>query len=350
MDRPADASKVDLVESYRQLAEIYHELLAYEALERLLDRVGDSIARLVACSSLLIAEVDHRGLRLVPLVVRGEWPDDVMDLRIRLGEGLIGWAAANGKAVCANAAHRDPRAGHVVGTPIGDPEAIISVPFVSNGMVLGAMSVYREGEGLAFSSAEFELAQRFGDAATLALVNATTRTELHRLAHTDDLTGLRNRRGFFADASAALAEIDSRPVALVMLDLDNFKAVNDGHGHAVGDALLRHCARQIAATADAEATIGRLGGDEFAVLVRGDDVNARGLATRLQQALEASPFLAASGAITASASVGFTASDDARITLDELVANADARMYDDKRDRGGRHLAVTGSRAARFAH
>jgi len=236
--------EVDLVESYRRLTAIYHDLLSHDDLEQLLERIADSIVRLVPCDSLLVAELDPvRGV-LVPILARGRWSDSVLDLRPRLGEGLIGWAAANARPVLANDANVDPRAGHVEGTPESEPEAIISVPLVARGAVLGAISMYRETEGNIFSAEEFELAQRFGDAATLALVNFKTRSTLEQQACTDDLTQVLNRRGFFAAARRSLAEAGTAPTALLLVDLDEFKSVNDGCGHDVGDDLLKHVARQ----------------------------------------------------------------------------------------------------------
>jgi diguanylate cyclase (GGDEF)-like protein len=341
METRAAAHPVDLVESYRQLAGVYHDLLGHQPLDRLFERIGSSIEQLVPCSSLLIAEVDHQAQQLVPLLARGDWPEDMMERRIALDTTMIGWAAANAKPALVNDPRHDPRAGHVRGTPDGEPEAIISVPFVATGMVLGAMSLYREGEGRAFSETEFELAQRFADAATLALVSARARAELHQLAHTDDLTGLYNRRGFFAAATTALRGRSREPLALLLIDLDAFKAVNDVHGHAVGDALLQHCARQIASVAD-DATIGRLGGDEFALLIPGDAAAAQTLAIRLRGALEQTPLLVGSGAIALAASTGVAAAD-AETTLDDLIATADANMYHHKRTRGeyGRRLRAT---------
>ena len=185
-----------LVASYERLAAIYHDLLGQESLAELLPRAADAVAELVPCSSLLIAEADSEQRVIVPLVARGAWQEETLRLRPRFGEGLIGWAVANGRPVLANEAHRDPRAGHVAGTPDGEPEAIVCFPLVSGAVVIGALSLYREGEGHAFSDEEFRMAQLFADAVTLALANARTRQQLSELARGDYLTGCLNRRGF----------------------------------------------------------------------------------------------------------------------------------------------------------
>ena len=99
--------------------------------------------------------------------------------------------------------------------------------------------------------------------------------ELERLAHTDVLTGLPNRRAFFEDAERMLAapSVAAEPVAALMIDVDHFKAINDAYGHGAGDDVLRAVATAIRdAVADAgptDWTVARIGGEEFAVLTEG---------------------------------------------------------------------------------
>ena len=126
------------------------------------------------------------------------------------------------------------------GTPI-DPEALISIPLIARAQIKGVLNIYRVGEDGAFSEHEFELAKRFGDAAALALDNAQIRARLEHQARTDSLTGLFNHRSFHERLLHALQEASRThsPVAVLMLDIDDFKRVNDVHGHGVGDELLR---------------------------------------------------------------------------------------------------------------
>ncbi|HEY7399078.1 MAG TPA: sensor domain-containing diguanylate cyclase [Gaiellaceae bacterium] len=333
--RHTTSDRVDLIDSYRRLTAIYHDLLSHDNLEQLLERIADSIVQLVPCDSLLIAEVDPTSDVLVPILARGRWSDTVMDLRPRLGEGLIGWAAANARPVLANDANVDPRAGHVEGTPESEPEAIISVPLVARGAVLGAISMYREAEGNVFSEEEFELAQQFGDAATLALVNFKTRSNLEQQACTDDLTQLLNRRGFFSAAQVALAQAGTSSSALLLVDLDDFKSVNDACGHDVGDAVLKHVARQLCSAVRGADIVARLGGDEFAlVLPRTPPEDVRAVADRIHRTLEHSPYIGPHGRLLIPASVGFavaTVSEDT--DLDVLLREADDQMYQAKRAR-----------------
>ena len=140
----------------------------------------------------------------------------------------------------ANAAHLDPRVAFVPGTP-PDPEALITVPLVARGSLKGALNIYRVGEEASFDEDEFELARWFGDAAALALDNAQVRARLEHLAHTDSLTGLYNHRFFHERLRAELNRAGRAhdTVALMMIDIDDFKRVNDVCGHGEGDLVLQ---------------------------------------------------------------------------------------------------------------
>ena len=333
--RPEHDDRVDLVDSYRRLTAIYHDLLSHDDLDQLLERIADSIFLLVPCDTLLVAELDQAAGVLVPTLARGHGAESILALRPRLGEGLIGWAAANARPVLANDAGNDPRAGHVAGTPQSEDEAIISVPLVARGAVLGAISMYREGAGRVFSTEEFELAQRFADAATLALVNFKTRTDLEQQACTDELTQVLNRRGFFSTATRSLARSGPQPSTLLVVDLDDFKSVNDECGHDVGDELLKHVARQLCSVVRSDDIVARLGGDEFAILLSGTaSEDASAVADRIHNTLRHAPYIGPHGKLLVPASVGFAVADVSSETdLDALLAAADARMYGAKRAR-----------------
>ena len=158
----------------------------------------------------------------------------------RLGEGITGWAIDHLEPQLVNDAHHDPRVKTVPGTPVDEQEALISVPLVARGAVKGALNVYRIGPGATFTEEEFELAKRFGDAAALALDNAQVRAVLELQAQTDSLTGLYNHRYFHERLRAELnrASRTHDPIAVLMLDIDDFKRVNDLHGHGIGDQVL----------------------------------------------------------------------------------------------------------------
>jgi diguanylate cyclase (GGDEF)-like protein len=321
--------------SYRQLAEIYHDLLSREELDQVLERLVKTVRHLIPVASILIAEAQTEERVMLPLVAEGGWPDGFLESKLPFGEGLIGLVVERGRAILCNEAHLDPRAGHVAGTPVGEPEAIISVPLVARGVVLGAMSLYREGDGATFTDLDFELAQRFADAATIAIENARTRSELRELGRRDELTGLLNRRGFNELLAAALENADRTPVSLVLLDLDDFKSVNDEHGHLSGDDVLAEVARALRAAVAGAGPVCRLGGDEFAVILT--DVTAaeaNAVSDRIHEGLASTVVIVSSGEVRQRASIGVAGTDEIPTpTIEDLMREADRAMYATKRER-----------------
>jgi GAF domain-containing protein len=184
-----------LVASYRSLADVFHEVLAVQSLDSLLERVADTVGALVPYDALHIYEADNVRELLVPVHVRSEWADEIFRSRPAFGNGITGWAVVERRPVWTNAAHLDPRVMIVPGTPV-EPEALITVPLVARDVLKGALNIYRIGEEARFNEVDFELAKRFGDAAALALDNAQIRARLEHQAQTDALTGLYNHRYF----------------------------------------------------------------------------------------------------------------------------------------------------------
>jgi diguanylate cyclase (GGDEF)-like protein len=151
------------------------------------------------------------------------------------------------------------------------------------------------------------------------------RAELARMSRTDPLTGCLNRRGFEEHASeairAAAAADFANPLAIVLVDLDGFKQVNDTQGHAAGDQVLRDVTDRLTEVARHGDVIGRLGGDEFAVLLHGvDEHGAAAAGERLENAL----------ADVSRASTGVAVLPRHGSALDALIGWADRRLYETK--------------------
>jgi diguanylate cyclase (GGDEF)-like protein len=171
-----------------------------------------------------------------------------------------------------------------------------------------------------------------------------------RQARTDELTGLPNRRSVFealVDVDSRLA--DGRAVAVVVIDLDRFKEINDSLGHAIGDALLRQVGPRLRHELREQDLLARLGGDEFVVLVDDlDPAGASALAGRLRGRLQ-QPFRVGGMDLTIDASVGVAIGPEHSGAAEELLRLADLAMYsakaartgvavfDEERDGGGRH-------------
>lgn len=166
-----------------------------------------------------------------------------------------------------------------------------------------------------------------------ALKDAVTRAE--RLACTDDLTGLNNRRAFFTHAEQALKQARRyrTPTALVMFDIDHFKQINDTYGHAAGDEALRALAANISNEVREADVLARLGGEEFAILMpKTTRLEARIMAERLQKTINATEILHEGQCVQLTASFGLMACEDNSKTLDLMLSQADHAMYASKRN------------------
>ncbi len=163
--------------------------------------------------------------------------------------------------------------------------------------------------------------------------------ELVLLASTDSLTGLPNRRQFMTrleDEHARLRRDPAARATVLMLDLDHFKGINDEHGHAVGDTVLRHVAALMLDGRRKIDTLGRVGGEEFAILLPGTDIaQAQVFAERLRLRVAGAPVMAGAARIAVTLSIGMAALSGAEITYDAVLVRADKALYCAKR--GGRN-------------
>ncbi len=155
--------------------------------------------------------------------------------------------------------------------------------------------------------------------------------ELREMATTDFLTGLANRRHFIArmtDELARLQRLDNPYTAVLMLDLDHFKRINDTHGHATGDAILKHFAALIRDALRKIDTVGRVGGEEFAIILPGANLDeAKVFAERLRQKVETTPLTLDDTAISITVSIGITAMKATDAGADTVLIRADEALY-----------------------
>ncbi|MDQ4145249.1 MAG: diguanylate cyclase [Actinomycetota bacterium] len=323
-DRAATDRGQPTLDSYRRLAEVFHDVLSEHSSDALLDRIADTLDDLIPYDTLTIYRAVESDRLLVPVMARDQWADEIMDSRMFFGEGLTGWAAEHREPVLANQAHLDPRTQQIPGTP-EEPEALISVPLVTGSHIKGVLNIYRIGEA-EFSEGEFELARSFGDAAALALDNADSRANLERLAHTDSLTGLYNHRFFHerlrAELTRATRVHDS--VTVLMLDIDDFKKVNDIFGHAVGDQILASIAEMLGEMVRGSDLACRIGGEELALIMPSCHAgDALGFARRLRDRLAQMAFDPV-GRVTVS--VGIAQGPEHAMNPRDLLACAEGAM------------------------
>lgn len=173
--------------------------------------------------------------------------------------------------------------------------------------------------------------------------------ELERLATTDGMTGIYNRRHFLtlADHEWNRARRYDRPVSFLMIDIDYFKSVNDNFGHQVGDLMITHLANLARESKRDCDVLARIGGEEFALLLPETDLaQAQIVAERLRCEVAANPLAAASGSIPTTVSIGVAAATASMKDISDLMKAADNALYEAKRAGRNRVICSLASHAA----
>lgn len=271
------------LKSQRDLLAISESVLSTLDERAILDTIADTLDSLVEYDALSIAKVDEQAGELVSIFARDEWQKEVLAFRIRLGEGLSGWVAANDQAVLCNDVLTDPRIIQVPNTPV-EPQASIVVPLAIRDKVIGVMCLDRLGEKT-FDEEELDLTKLFANLAAIAMENAALYEKSRQRAVTDSLTGLYNH-GYLQELiqrEIKRAERYPKKFALLMLDLDHFKEINDRFGHQRGDKVLKKVASILTSCCRDTDYVARYGGDEFVVLMpETSSEDARRLAERVR--------------------------------------------------------------------
>jgi diguanylate cyclase (GGDEF)-like protein/excisionase family DNA binding protein len=301
--------------------------------------VGEAVAREIDAVTewdgirFYVLQPDDVTLEAVTLRARVPYyADETAELtRLVMGEGLGGHIAVSGTAEIIPNVSIDPRMQDIPGTADQD-ESMVVVPLAVDDQTLGVLEVSRLGLDM-FEPSDLRLLQIIGAQAAVALSNAKRSEELERQSRTDVLTGLPNRALFIERVEQALARrarLHNR-IAVLFLDLDGFKVVNDSLGHAVGDQLLRAVGERLRRTIRASDMVARLGGDEFGVLIEDvrDAIEPVRAAERIGEALRA-PMRLESRLVSIRASVGVVVDSGEAAGADELLRDADVAMYQAK--------------------
>jgi diguanylate cyclase (GGDEF)-like protein len=323
-DRPPP-DLVNRLASYETLLDVSRMLLVSATPDELFERISGELNRLVPVDAMTIYRIDEVAGAIVPVHARDQWADEIMAAPLQLGEGLTGWVIEHREPANVTAAETDPRIAVVPGTPADEPEAIVCVPLVVRDRPIGALNTYRLGVGAEFSDEEFGLVRRFADLAALALDNTQNRIQLLHEAQTDWLTGLSNHRVYHERLHDEVdrAERYGRPLSLVVFDLDDFKLLNDVHGHQEGDLVLRRVSAAAREGLRASDLACRIGGEEFAIVMpetgkRAARAAADRLCARVRMLPGARPTTVSCGVATFPVDAG---------TAIELAAAADAALY-----------------------
>jgi diguanylate cyclase (GGDEF)-like protein len=336
----AEAEAAQLARELRALHEATLALLGTLDLEALLGRILDSATSAIPAAErgmLYLVAPETGNLEMRAAIGYGD--PRIQRLTIPGARGVIARAVRDRAPQLVNDVQTEPLVREIGALPeMRAMQSAIVAPLVFEGKALGALSL-DSSRRKAFTGNDLRLLVSFAATATAALRNARLHAEVQKMALTDSVTPLYNRHGFLELGRREIerARRFARPLSAIMIDVDGFKKINDIHGHAAGDIVLREIARRLNNNIRDVDIVSRYGGDEFAILLPETDLfTASSVAERLRLAIQAAPFPAGAGSTALSISQGVARASPQTPDLANLIERADAAMYRAKASGGNR--------------
>ena len=308
--------------------ELVSELGNSLSMAEMLSVLSSRLTQLVPCDSIAVYERENDLLR--PVYVDGRDRMLFSSLQIPLGEGLSGWVAKHNRPILNGNPSVEP--GY-----LNDPKkfsllrSAISVPLTVQESTLGVLSLYR-ADADAFAPDHLRILLGLSSKIALSFENALKYRALEASATTDYLTGLSNTRALFERLNHELSRCEPQrsPLTVMVCDLDRFKEVNDRFGHNAGNRVLQAFAQGLTKINRDYDIIARFGGDEFVLVLPGLKADAVSDKILGLSVLASEVGRTVCGEDLVSASVGVASWPDDGVTADELLAEADRRMYANK--------------------
>lgn len=312
----------------RTLLELTSTLAGDLSLDEALEAATDAALRVFEAQHSSIRILDESGSELLCGARSGAGLEE-RPLSFKPGQGVVGWVVERGEPACVDDAQGDPRfvsfeeQSYTIGS-------LLVVPLTNLGQVIGALSITAEREGH-FDPDDVMLGQLLAN----CTAGSIERARLKRLAITDAQTLSWSHAYLLPRLEEELrAAANPEPgLAVLLMDLDHFKRVNDTHGHAVGDRILRSFADVVRHTIRRRDMLFRRGGEEFVVIMPSCTLeDAENVAERIRSTLASDPLDGGDGiAVDQRVSIGVALWDGAESAA-ELEARADAAMYAAKRE------------------
>ncbi len=294
--------------------------------------ISSKLSSLVPFSSCALFLYDEDADTLRCRFATGVESDVISTMTVRSGQGLTGWVARNRRSLVNARPSADFEATGLVGRPTVLQSALVA-PLVFNERFIGTLAVYHTDPEL-YLDDHRRLIDRVCEQASAVIHNSIVFEQTQEDSLTDPLTGLPNTRFMFMHLTRELARAErlKSEVALLVMDLDEFKDINDNHGHHIGDRALREVAPVLRSTIRPYDVCVRYAGDEFIVVLAGCGVEeAERKRLELQKAVDDLVFEARPGRrLPLSISVGAAIYPHDGESYEALLATADSRMYRDK--------------------
>jgi diguanylate cyclase (GGDEF)-like protein/putative nucleotidyltransferase with HDIG domain len=293
--------------------------------------ISSKLSNLVpfSCCALFLHNEEMENLRC--RFATGIDAEIIQQISVKSGLGLTGWVARNRRTLVNARPTADLEAAGIAATT--SLQSALVCPLVFNERFIGTLSVYHIDAGC-FTDDHRRLLDRVCEQAAAVIYNSIVFEQTQEDSLTDPLTGLPNTRFMFMHLTRELARAErlKSEVSLLVMDLDDFKGINDNHGHHVGDRALREVAGVLRAAIRPYDICVRYAGDEFIVVLSGcsaDEAERKRL--ELQQAIDEVVFEARAGKrLQLGISIGAAVFPHDGNTYETLLATADSRMYRDK--------------------
>lgn len=299
--------------------------------------ISSKLTNLIPFSACALFLHDEAGDTLRCRFATGVDAELLQTLSVENGQGLVGWVGRNQRPLVNARPSADFEAAGVE-KPTSLQSALVC-PLVHNGKLIGAIAVYDVEPGR-YTDDHRRLLDRIAEQAAGVVNNSIVFEQTKRDSLTDPLTGLPNTRFMFVHLSRELARAErlKTEVSILVMDLDNFKEINDMHGHHIGDKALREVARVLRNGIRPYDICVRYAGDEFVLVLSGCGAEeAEQKKRELQQAIAEIPFEVRPGRfVQLGSSVGFAVFPHDGEAYETLLATADKRMYQDKAQRKAR--------------
>ncbi len=330
-------------EGFRSITEAQREVFALHEIAQTIGsslNLSDTVAiisnklrAIVPFDTCIIFVVDDKSGKAVAVHVAGEDVEIFSRRRMSVGDGITGWVIANGRSMCNASPELD-----LVGLPEDIAKAykgVLVSPLVRDDGPFGAITLYSKSR-TSYSSEHVRLLESVCQHASSALNNALTFEKTKDSALIDPLTELPNARGFYMMLGQRLAEcqrMGRESLAVISMDVDDFKIINDQYGHAIGDRVLASVAAVIRKELRQMDILTRYAGDEFVTIMpMASSSMAAMVGERIRSAVAAQKFAVRTGkTVQLGISTGVACFPEDGETTEELLTAAAGKMQNDKR-------------------
>src|SRR5205814_6662311 len=307
----------DEAAGYRSSSEAQREVLALHEIAQTIGSslnlndtvtlISNKLRAIVPFETCIIFVVDEKSGKAVARHVAGEHADTFNHRRMNVGDGITGWVIANARSMCNASPELD-----LVGVPeevARNYRGVLVSPLLREDGAFGTITLYSKSR-TSYTTEHVRLLESVAQHASSALNNALTYERTKESALTDPLTELPNARGFYMILEQRIAEcqrMDRESLALICMDVDDFKEINDSYGHALGDRLLASVAGVMRKELRAMDILTRYAGDEFvAIMPMASTMMASAVGERIREAVESKKFAVRRGrTVEVGISMGF---------------------------------------------